>query len=435
MSQLLEQNLSTHLTGIDFDPAQYPSLRAIRERALADHQAAGIPTRKDEEWKYTDIRYLGDAQFSESATIAPNPDKIAEFLLDEIPQIRIVFVNGRYNEELTTSLKTVPGLEIRHICCGLSDHLEVLEKHIGTLESSRESTFANLNTATFKCGSYVYLAKNTSVEPLIHILHITTSTSANAEYQAPRNFIYCENGSKATILESYIAIDEAEVFSNSVTEVFIEPNANIEHVRLQWGCANTTLIHNANVKQEGNSAYHNYAMMLGGKMTRNDLNVFLNGSNLHSRMDGIVVLDGTEHADNHTRLDHAFPNCDSFEVYKHILDGESVGVFNGKIMVHEDAQKTDAKQTNQALLMSKTATINTKPQLEIFADDVKCTHGATIGHLNALPKFYMQSRGIPKAEAEAILVYAFAAEVLERITCRPLVVALEAFLYKKLRQE
>jgi Fe-S cluster assembly protein SufD len=409
-------------------------LRELRENAFAQHLALGIPTTKDEEFKYTSLRGLTEsAYYIQAGPAQISGEDLAQFSYGDLDQIRIVFVNGFFSEELTTSLQGFEGVEIRTLDCALDNRQEVVETYLGKLAKTDESTFAALNTATFTGGVYVHLARNARVDKPIHFLNITAADPNGAvSYTAPRTLIIAEEGAEASFIETYATVGKGKTFSNAVTEVYVAPNANIEHVKVQQESLDAYHIATCEVKQERDSTYRHYNVTYGGRLTRNDINVFLNGSNLHTRMDGIVVIDGEQLADNHTRLDHAFPHCDSFEVYKHVLGGHSTGVFNGKIFVHQDAQKTDAKQTNNTILLSERATINSKPQLEIFADDVKCTHGATVGQLDKDPMFYLQSRGIPRDKAEAMLVYAFAADILERIENRQLVDRLEAMLYEKL---
>lgn len=434
MSQLMDRT-DMPLGGFLPEVEGFETLKTLREKALQDHLVLGIPTTKDEEWKYTSLRNLSEQYFTQSGRLPVTEEQMAPYTYGDLEQIRIVFINGHYDEGLTTSLSHVPGLTIKTLQCA-SDTAPNLIENLGKFTKTEEFTFGALNTAKFLDGVVIHLAKNTVVETPIHVLNLTTADVNNATgISTPRILVLAETGSKATVLETYASIGTGATLSNAVVEVLVEANACIEHVKVTTESLDSTHIGLTNVMQERDSTYLHYNVILGGRLTRNDINIFLNGSNVHTRMDGVTILDGNQHADNHTRLDHAYPHCDSFEVYKHVLGGDSTGVFNGKIFVHQDAQKTDAKQTNQTLLMSPTATINSKPQLEIFADDVKCTHGATVGCLDQMPLFYLQTRGIPQKRAEAIMVYAFAAEVLERISNTTLRARLEELLYEKLAVE
>lgn len=400
----------------------------LRASAQSRHDALGIPTMKHEEWKYTSLRGLNASTFAPASFVPVALEQVQPYLLGLTDALRIVFVNGYYSEELTTSLRGVDGLEIRTLNCVIGGEPEKVTPFLGQIATYDDMTFAAKNTAQFSDGAYIRIARNASIERPVQVLFINT---AGVECN-PRLLIHAEPGSKATVIETYASIGEDTGFTNAVCEVYVEQNAHLELVKAQLESPTSFHIALCQAKQERDSTFLTYNVTLGGHLTRNDINVFLNGENCHCRMDGIYALDNEQVCDNHTRLDHAFPNCDSFEVYKGVLDGHSTGVFNGKIYVHEHAQKTDAKQTNQALLLSPTATINTKPQLEIFADDVKCTHGATVGQLRSDALFYLRSRGIPEADARALLVYAFAAEVLEKISVESVRNDLEQRLFTKL---
>lgn len=426
MSTTLDRT-HTALAGIEFDPEVLPALADLRSRALSHHLAAGIPTTKDEEWKYTSLRELGELYFLQGGARPLAGADVDALALGDMPQVRVVFVNGLFNGELSSPLDGVDGLQIRLLSQDSS------ADGLGALVKTENFPFAALNTATFRDGIAIRITKNAKIDLPIHVVFLAAADPNNAvSYSAPRLVVHAETGSQAELIETYASVGGTSTMSNAVAEVFVAENASLEHIKIQRESTESYHFSTTEVRQERDSSFNHYSVTLGGKLTRNDLNVFLNGSNLHSRMDGIVVIDGAQHADNHTRLDHAFPHCDSFEVYKHVLDGQSTAVFNGKIYVHQDAQKTDAKQTNNTLLLSPQATINSKPQLEIFADDVKCTHGATVGQLDTDPMFYLRSRGIPETQARAMLVYAFAAEVLEKISNRDLVARLEALLDEKL---
>jgi len=264
----------------------------------------------------------------------------------------------------------------------------------------------------------------------LHILHV--SRADHGPFAAyPRTLIVLEEGSEAKVLESYVGLG-GRYFTNAVTEISLSRNSHFEHTRFQMESLEAIHIGTVACEQEEDSVLTSNNAMFGAKTARLDANFWVGGEHAETWLNGTYVGMGEQVVDNHTRIDHAVPNCNSFEVYKGILGGKATGVFNGKIFVYEDAQKTDAKQTNQAILLSPTAQVNTKPQLEIFADDVKCTHGATVGQLREDARFYLRSRGIPLAQADAILVYAFAAEVLEKISVPQVRDALEAALNKKL---
>lgn len=418
------------LGGVEVQPGKISALADLQSRGLAEFNRQGVPTTKNEEFKYTSLRTLTDLRLKRASHSTVEADHVAPYAFAEEGAIRVVLVNGRWDVEATTSLSHVPGLNIRALGCALEKDPGLVE-HLGKLVKLEDFPFGALNTASFEEAMFIHIGKDVKVDQPIEIVHLTV-TEVEPVACFPRLVVVAESGAEAVLVETYATIGSGVGLCCPVVEAFIHPNAQIEHVKVQRESLSSMHLALTEVRQERDSSYNNYSVTFGGKLTRNDLNVFLNGSNLHSRMDGIVVIDGEQLADNHTRLDHAYPHCDSFEVYKHVLDGHSTAVFNGKIYVHQDAQKTDAKQTNQTLLLSPTATMNSKPQLEIFADDVKCTHGATVGQLRSDAMFYLRSRAIPKEAAEAMLVYAFAAEVLEKIECEVVRDRLEAVLYEKL---
>ncbi|HRF59647.1 MAG TPA: Fe-S cluster assembly protein SufD [Fimbriimonadaceae bacterium] len=396
----------------------------LRAAGLEAFRRSGIPTTRHEEWKYTSLRELAETSFvAASATDVAQLDLDA-WLIADGP--RIVLVDGQIAPEWCRL--GIPGLDVR-----FGDRLTPTDRErIGSVAAIDATPFSALNAACHAEAVMIELARGAVIEPAIEILHVTIA-GAEAVAAFPRLFILAHSEAEATIVETYATIGEGVTFTCAVTEGTVAANAHVEHVKVQRESEQALHIALTEIRQEGDSSLNTFSVTYGGKLTRNDLNIFLNGSNLHCRMDGVVVQNGGQVCDNHTRLDHAFPHCDSFEVYKHVLDDQAMAVFNGKIFVHLDAQKTDAKQTNQAILLSPSATMNSKPQLEIFADDVKCTHGATVGQLRSDALFYLRSRGIDETQARAILVYAFAAEVLEKIECEPVRNELERLLYEKLQ--
>lgn len=429
MSTDLIERPETLPFGWTFDDTRFPLLSTLRNEALKSFRTLGLPTTKDEEWRYTSLRLLDEMPLGPVPDAWPSLAEIQPMLCAGEDQLRIVFVNGSYSEALTTPLGGNAGLDIRTFGCAAENVPHMLQRYVGALAGNGRFALSDLNTSLFENGAYVHVAANTVVPRPIHILHVSTG-GPHANF--PRNLLIFDEGAEAFVLESYASLGDAACLSNAVTEVFVAAGAKVEHVKAQRMNLESAHIALTEVRQERDSSLNTFSVNYGARLARNDLNVFLNGSNLHSRVDGVVALRGDQHCDNHTKLDHAFPHCDSFQVYKHVLADKSTGVFNGKIYVHQDAQKTDAKQTNQTLLLSPTATINSKPQLEIFADDVKCTHGATVGRLREDALFYLRSRGLPLRQAQAILVYAFAAEVLEKITNEGVRLDLERQLFETL---
>jgi Fe-S cluster assembly protein SufD len=400
-------------------------LQSLRARGLAVHRENGIPTTKNEEWKYTPLRAMT------TLTLAPSEPGPAVFGFD-LPfgcgGTRVVLVNGRLDRNLL-SVKSQKGLTVKSLRDAIVEDEALVSAHLGRVAKTDNHTFASLSTALFEDGLFIHLAPGCMVEQPIEVVHVT---SGDGSCVAPRVLILAEEGSSAKIVETYVTDGGGTNLVLPVTEVVTMKSANVEHVRVQDESSATYSFALWSITQHDSSEYRSYSVSFGGAIARIDQEFWLGGRHIVTRLDGVVVARGKQLLDNHTRLDHALPDCNSFEVYKQIVDDEATVVFNGKIFVHQDAQKTDAVQNNAALLLSPRATIDSKPQLEIFADDVKCTHGATVGRLEDTPLFYLRSRGIPKAQAEGILVYAFAAEVLELITLAPVRDRLEARLFEKL---
>ncbi len=416
-------------------------LRPLRAKSMRAFKELGIPTTKHEEWKYTSLRSLQEGNWAVAYGANVYRPDLAKTTMAEFETITLTFVNGQFAPELSTQQVLAGGA----LVCTLEEAFEtypaIVKAHLakyaglteGKLGSDLDAAFVQLNTAYLGEGAFVYVPKNVAVDEPIHLQFI--SKAEHGPFAAHlRTLIVLGENAQAKVIESYVGL-EGTYFNNAVTEVVIGKNAVFEHVRLQQETPDAIHIATTQTTQQAASNYHGVNVNYGAKTCKNDVNLWLEGEHTESRMDGVYVGSDEQVVDNHTRIDHAKPNCNSFEVYKGILSGKATGVFNGKIFVYEDAQKTDAKQTNKALLLSPTATINTKPQLEIFADDVKCTHGATVGQIREEAMFYLRARGIPKKQAESLLVYAFAAEVLERISVPAIKDALEKALFEKLNEE
>lgn len=413
-------------------------LDQVRAAAFARFQAQGIPTTKHEEWKYTSLRGLAEADFQPAYGANIFREDLAETVVGKIEAATLGFVNGESAPEISTEQILPEGVVFSTLEDAYLTHRDLVLSHLGKIAGNQEgklgahleTPFVDLNTAYLGEGAFLYVPKNVAVEVPLQILFV--SRADHGAFAAhPRVLILLEEGAQAKLIESFVGLEGA-YFTNAVTEIFVAKGAHLEHTKIQAEASEAFHIATIQIHQEGESVFTSNTVGLGGRLARNDVNLWLNGEHTESWLNGVHVGNGDQVLDNHTRIDHAKPNCNSFEVYKSVLDDRSQGVFNGKIYVYEDAQKTDAKQTNKALLLSPHAQIDTKPQLEIFADDVKCTHGATVGQIREDAKFYFQSRGIPAKQAEALLVYAFAAEVMEKIGVPSAVEALEAALYAKL---
>ena len=404
-----------------------PWLPPLQRAAQSRFAELGFPGRRDEEWRFTDVRPIAEIPFHPATGSTDAAEIVAEFAFAGVPQI--VFVNGRYVPELSTIACLPDGAKVEPLSEALRNSAALLEPHLGRYAEFEREPFVALNTALFDEGAFVYIPRGAAIEEPIHLLYVASENHAAAY---PRTLIVAQENSRATLIESYAGAKSAVYFTNAVTEVVLAENAVVDHYKLQRESDSAFHIAQMNVRLKRHSSFASHSITFGGAITRNDVVAILSAEHIECTLNGLYLGDGDRVVDNHTTIDHAMPNCNSHEVYKGILDDRSRGIFNGKIYVREDAQKTDAKQTNRTLLLSEDAQVNTKPQLEIFADDVKCTHGATVGQLNASQLFYLRTRGIPLEDARALLVYAFASDIVSRIKVEPVREALDAHLLVRL---
>lgn len=416
------------------------ALALVRERAYQAFSAVGLPTTKDEEFRYVSLRVLEEGEFKPAYGANLERSEAEAAALGSVDAYTVAFVNGQYAPEISNEGILPEGVVVGPLADGFEWNEEKVLEHLGKvatlqgkLGSTNDERFVHLNTAFLGEGAFIFVPRGVAVERPIHLRFLTKADHGPLAV-FPRVLIVLEDGAVAKVIESYVGLDGVS-FSAPVTEVVLGRDANLELTRAQLEGSDSVHVSNTAVRQDGGSTLTHNNLNLGGRIVRHDVNVWLDGEHTETWLNGASVGQRDEVIDNHTRIDHARPNCHSFETYKSILDDESTGVFNGKIFVYEDAQKTDAKQTNQGLLLSGKATFNTKPQLEIFADDVKCTHGATVGQLRDDALFYMRARGVPKKQAESLLVYAFAAEVFEKVTVEDAKDALEALLFARLKTE
>lgn len=404
----------------------------IRSEAIKNFEDKGFPSKKEEAWKYTSLNSLQKVDFS----VFPKQENtleykdIKKYFLHEIDTYKIVFIDGIYSSYLSET--THDGVDVCLMSSALTKPMyrQLIELYFNKVASKDES-LTSLNTAFSKEGAYIYIPKNKAPRKPIQIVHLATGNEAALLLQ-PRNLIVVEENAEVQIIERHQSLTKNEVFTNSVTEIFANKDARVDYYKVQNDNAEASLVDNTYIDQKGNSVVRVHTFSFGGKLTRNNLNFYQNGERIDSTMKGVTILDGKQHVDHYTLVHHAQPNCESHQDYKGIYDDRSTGVFNGKILVDKIAQKTDAFQQNNNVLISDKATINTKPQLEIFADDVKCSHGCTIGQLDDEALFYMQSRGIPKKEASALLMYAFANNVLESVRIPELKARINKIIANKL---
>ena len=404
----------------------------IRERAFEAFKNLGLPTTKQEEWKYTNLKKIAEGTFTSSCVSDLNAEALINAgILNKIVSNKIVFVNGCLFPELSVWLDEDAAIVCTNLAAARKTHNSVFMKHFGKYAKFEEEGLNAMNTAMMSDGAFVYLPEGKQLKYPIMITNICDATHAPI-LQQPRNLIILEKFSEATIIENYIAVGNHSAFTNVVNEIFADDNSKLEHYKVQRATGENYHNNYTQIFQNANTNINQVTLTLDGQWVRNNLHFYMNGQNCNSLLYGLYITDGNQFVDNHSRVDHASPNCFSDEKYKGVLKDKSTAVFNGKIMVHLDAQKTNAYQRNQNILLSDEATVNTKPQLEIFADDVKCTHGATIGQLDEEPMFYLRSRGISEDVARKLLLNAFADDIAEKIKIPELVQILEDEIERKL---
>ncbi|MGH7718559.1 MAG: Fe-S cluster assembly protein SufD, partial [Gemmatimonadaceae bacterium] len=391
-------------------------LLPVRRSAMSRFSALGFPTPKNEDWHFTSIAPIAEREFRLiRPSAAVNATDLARFTFGHPDWHTVVFVNGRYNEALS-NISTLPrGLRVMELSRAWREESELLERYLTKVASYDDRSFTALNTAFMTDGAVVHAEKGVEVERPVHLVHIATPAAADAVWH-PRHLVVAEPNSKVTVIESWVALGDNTYFTNAVTEAVVGDGATVTHYKIQRESPSAFHVGTVETTQGRDSHLVSFSFATGASLSRTNIYTLLDGEGCGATLHGLYMVDGEQHVDHQTRIEHAQPNCFSREVYKGILDGSSHGVFNGKVYVRPEAQKTDGKQSNNNLLLSDRARVDTKPQLEIFADDVKCTHGATVGRLDELARFYMRSRGLGAASARKLLTYAFAAEVLEEIT-------------------
>ncbi|KAA3613887.1 MAG: Fe-S cluster assembly protein SufD [Calditrichaeota bacterium] len=384
-----------------------------RVKAISTFAELGFPTTRQEKWKYTNIASLIKEKFELASKKQINARDLGPYLFRGLEENRLVFVNGFFSTELSTF--SVPaGVVIKDLNAAHDSHSELIEKHLAKHLKIAEQPFAALNTAFAQNGAFIYVPRNVVVEKPLHILYIS-DPDGKPFHNHPRNLIILEQSSQMSLIESHHGAKDDVYFNNFVTEVVVERNASLDHIKIQDESKGAYHFSATQAKVARDARFKSTGVDLGGSISRNDINIEFTGENAEARLLGFYYATGTQLMDNHTFIDHAVPHCDSNELFKGFLDDKSHGVFNGAVLVRPDAQKTNAFQQNQAILISKDATIDAKPELEIFADDVLCSHGATIGEIQDEHLFYLRSRGIGEEMAKAMLHIAFANDIFERI--------------------
>ena len=392
-----------------------PWLRKLRQDAFARFCATGFPTTRDEDWRFTNVAAIAQTPFrlARNGRALPSRQDL-EPLYMAGAGCRLVFVDGRFAPELSAAGRLPEKVTVSSLADAIADQPEAVEPHLGRYLNTERDAFCALNTAFLEDGAYVHISKCAVIRDPIHILFISTTRDFPVVTH-PRNLIVAEEDCQATIVEDYVSLGGGTALSNTVTELVAGDHSMISHYMIEREHREAFNVSTLRIQQGRAADVASHSVLVGGALVRNNVHPVLAGEGGECLINGLFAGNGRQHLDNYMLVEHASPHCGSRQFYNGILDGQAHGVFHGRIIVHKDAQKTDAKQTNRNLLLSDTAQIDTKPQLEIYADDVKCTHGATIGQIEESALFYLRSRGIDETSARRLLLLAFASECLDRM--------------------
>ncbi len=390
------------------------AIRNIRNKAIEQFETVGFPTKSIEEWKYTSLKDVLKKDYKLINPLNEVDTKLVKpYLLKGTETYKLVFLNGVFQPQISET--SHDGMDI----CILSSAIQntkykLFFDHYFNTIASKTDGLTSLNTAFVQEGAFIHIPKSVVVSKPIEILYLTTGNDAEILSQ-PRNLVIVDENAYVQIVEKHQSLTSLNTLTNAVTEIFANKRSIVEWYKVQNDTSNASLIDSTYIRQDKESVVSTFTFSLGGALVRNNLHFYHEGEHITSNLNGITLLNGTQHVDHQTNIYHQQPNCESHELYKSIFDEQSTGVFNGKVLVSKEAQKTDAYQQNDNILLTDEASINTKPQLEIFADDVKCSHGCTVGQLDKNALFYMRQRGIPAKEAQALLLYAFMDEVVNRV--------------------
>jgi Fe-S cluster assembly protein SufD len=408
-------------------------LLPIRKAAIDRFAELGFPTTRLEAWKFTNVAPIANTQFEAARyelSVAIE-EKLKASPYADLGCSRLVFLNGTYSPELSSLAGLPKEVRAGSLAGALAGSDPSLEPHLGRYANFQDHAFVALNTAFMEDGAFLEIPKGLVVEQPIYLLYVSTA-GGQPTVSYPRNLILVGRESQVTLIEGHLGLTEGVYLTNAVTEVVVGENAMVNYCRLQHESERAYHVATLQVHQERSSNVTTHSISFGAALTRQDVNAVLDGEGGECLLNGLYVVNGRQHIDNYTTIDHAKPHASSREVYKGVLDGKAAGVFHGRIIVRKDAQRTDAKQSNRNLLLSDDATVNTKPQLEIYADDVKCTHGATIGQIDREAVFYLRSRGIAHDEARSMLTYAFANEIIRQVNFEPMRARLTDTLFARL---
>lgn len=396
----------------NFNSGSSDTLAEVRQKGLEVFEQKGIPTTRNEEWKYTRIGGLFNDQLSLSEETEAVPDFSAYQLPGHQNANVLVFVNGNYSSKHSRVISG--GLKVMPLNQAAVDYPELLSSNLGHSNVYLQDGINAMNTALINRGVFVVAENGKTIEAPLYVYHINDGTKVNMLSQ-PRSFVYLHRASQLQMIETYVSLGKMESITNQVLEVVVEESAIFDYLKFQNDASHASQVNTTHIRQVGKSLVHTVAISLNGKIVRNNTNILMESPYCEAHLYGLYIQDGNCHVDNHTVVDNKQPNCFSNQLYKGILKDESVGVFNGKIFVRPIAQKTNAFQSNKNILLSDRASVNTKPQLEIFADDVKCSHGCTIGKMDEEGLFYLQSRGIPEETAKGLVLHSFTMDVLSEI--------------------
>ena len=394
-------------------PAWLPPLR---HSAIERFSALGFPTTKNEDWHFTSVAPIAEREFHRAphTTQGVAASDLAPFTFGHPEWTTMVFVDGRFSAALSSITPLPAGLSVMDLQRAWRENGAMLEQHLTRVAAFEKDAFMALNTAFMHDGVVVHVAADTVVEHPIHLIFVSTGSRGEL-ITHPHNLVVADNNARVTVVESYVSLGDAAYFTNSVSEMVLREGSTLTYIKLQHESERAFHVGNVHAKQERDSHFVSFSFATGAALSRTNIHTRLGGEGSGASLNGLYMVNGEQHVDHQTLVEHVEPNTFSREVYKGILDGASHGVFNGRVYVYAEAQKTDGKQQNNNLLLSDRARIDTKPQLEIYADDVRATHGATVGRLDDQALFYMKSRGISPAHARKLLTYAFAADVIEAI--------------------
>ncbi len=412
-------------------PQQPDAVVQLRRAGIETFSATGFPSMREEAWRKTNVSPISRIDFRQPINHSSpelSREQVEPFRIPDC--IELVFVDGNFSKRLSGS-GLPEGIFAGSLAMALTDRPDLVEPHLGR-HADLKHPFVALNTAHIRDGAFVHVPRGVTVERPIHALFLSTSEDGEATVSYPRNLFVGEESSQLTVIESYCGFGNDKYFSCPVTEIVGSANSVIDHYRLGQESLGAFHIATQKIYLARDANFFTHSVNHGGALVRNDIQAMLDGEGIHCTLNGLYLTRGTQHVDHQMRVDHAKPNCHSYELFKGILEGRSRAVFNGRIYVHQDAQKTDAKQSNRNLLLSREALVHSNPQLEIFADDVRCTHGSTTGHLDEDAIFYLRSRGIGEEAARSLLTYSFAVEVLNEIRLDSVREDLEQFLFTRL---